>query len=158
MAIPTSANYVFLPWVRQGLLAGLTNATDSGNTSPPCHIVLTVRLRIKNTRNVGPKSTVTDAVVLDVFIMGVRPLISIVFASQRTLMSCAEVYEFCAGTLHLFAASGAVARAGTRTQGRARFRGPTGQAIGFVDSRAVLGTLNRSGARWQAVPLFELVH
>ena len=183
MAIPTPANYVFLPWVRQGLLAGLTNATDSGNTSPPCHIVLTVRLRIKNTRNVGPNSTVTDAVVREVFIMGVRLLISIVFVSQRTLLSCAEVYEFCAGTLHLFAASGAVAGAGTRTQGRARFRGPAGQAfariealpyavvplaeeatapaaqaIGFADSRAVLGTLNRSGACWQAVPLFELVH
>jgi hypothetical protein len=25
MAIPTSANYVFLPWVQQGLLAGLTS-------------------------------------------------------------------------------------------------------------------------------------
>ena len=73
---------------------------------------------------------VTEAVVRDVFIMGVHLLISIVFVSKRTLLSCAEGYKFCAGTLHLFAASGAVARAGTRTQG---------------------------GARWQAVPLFELV-
>lgn len=129
-----------------------------------------------------PQKPVTEAVVRDVFIMGVRLLISIVFVSKRTLLSCAGVYEFCAGTLHLFAASGAMARAGTHTQGRARFRGPAGQAfariealpyavvplaeeptapaaqaIGFVDSRAVLGTLNRSGAHWQAVPLFEPV-
>jgi hypothetical protein len=84
-------------------------------------------------------------------------------------------------TLQAFAASGAAANAATRTQGRARFRqarpgepmgalnalryavvplaeqaAGTPQVLDFAASRAALGRLNRAGARWQAVPAFEV--
>jgi hypothetical protein len=84
-------------------------------------------------------------------------------------------------TLQAFATSGAAANAPTRTQGRARFRQArpgepmgalnalryavvplaeqatgTPQVLDFAASRAALGRLNRAGARWQAVPAFEI--
>jgi hypothetical protein len=37
-------------WLRQGLLAGVTNATDTGNAAH--HLVLTIRLRVNNQRDV----------------------------------------------------------------------------------------------------------
>ena len=67
------AAYCLFSRMRHGLIAGITNATGTGNTSAPGHLVLTVRLRINNERHLSPKSIGADAVVRDVFIIGVRP-------------------------------------------------------------------------------------
>jgi hypothetical protein len=71
----TPAAYRLFSWMRQGLLAGITNATGSGNPSAPCHFVLPIRLHIKIKRHLSPKSIEAAAVARDVFIIGVRPLI-----------------------------------------------------------------------------------
>jgi hypothetical protein len=71
MPDPTPAAYRLFSWMRQGLLAGITIATGSG--SAPGNLVLTVCLRIKDTRHVNSKSTGAYAVARDVFIIGVRP-------------------------------------------------------------------------------------
>jgi hypothetical protein len=76
MPDPTPAAYHLFSWMRQGLLAGITDATGSGNTSAPGHLVLTVCLRINDTHDVSSKSTGADAVVRDLFIIGIPPQIS----------------------------------------------------------------------------------
>lgn len=53
MPDPTPAASRLFSWMRQGLLAGLTNAAGSGNTSAPGHLALPIRLRINDTRNVN---------------------------------------------------------------------------------------------------------
>lgn len=76
MPDPAPAAYRLFSWMRQGILAGITNATGSGNTSAPGLLVLTVRLRIKGTHDASPKTIGADAVAREVFIIGVRSLIS----------------------------------------------------------------------------------
>lgn len=76
MPDPKPAAYRLFSWMRQGLLAGITNATGTGNTCAPGHLVPTVRLRINDTRHVSLKSIEADAVARIVFIIGVRSLIS----------------------------------------------------------------------------------
>lgn len=38
MPDPTLAAYRLFSWIRQGLLAGITNATGTGNPSAPDHL------------------------------------------------------------------------------------------------------------------------
>jgi hypothetical protein len=52
MPDPTPAAYRLFSWMRQGLLAGMTTAADTGNTSAAGHLVLSIRLRINDTRDV----------------------------------------------------------------------------------------------------------
>ncbi len=66
----TLAAYRLFSWMRQGLLAGITDATGSGNTCAPGYLVLPMRLRINNTRDVSPKSIGADAIGMH----PVRPL------------------------------------------------------------------------------------
>ena len=47
MAVPTSANYVFLPWVRQGAASGIQTPDMSANQ--PGVVSLPVKLRVNNT-------------------------------------------------------------------------------------------------------------
>lgn len=51
MAIPTSANYVFLPWVRQGAAAGI-QTPDSLSTNQAGVVSVTVKLRVNNTDDI----------------------------------------------------------------------------------------------------------
>ena len=48
MAIPTTANYVFLPWVRQGAASGI-ETPDSLEADQPGVVAVPVKLRINNT-------------------------------------------------------------------------------------------------------------
>jgi hypothetical protein len=52
MPDPIPAAFRLFSWMRQGLLAGITNASSASDTSAPGHLVLPIRLRINNTRNV----------------------------------------------------------------------------------------------------------
>ena len=52
MPDPAPAAYRLFSWMRQGLLAGITNATGTGNISAPGRLVLPIRLRINDTRDV----------------------------------------------------------------------------------------------------------
>jgi len=78
MPNPTpAATYRLFSWMRQGLFAGITTATGTGNTSAPGHLVLTVRFRTNDTHDVSPKSTGADAGARGVFRVGVGPLMSV---------------------------------------------------------------------------------
>ena len=48
----TSANYVFLPWVRQGAAAGI-QTVDTLNDTPPGAVALPVKLRVNNTDEIA---------------------------------------------------------------------------------------------------------
>jgi hypothetical protein len=52
MPDPTPAEYRLFSWMRQGILAGITNAPGSGATSAPGRLVLPVHLRINNASDV----------------------------------------------------------------------------------------------------------
>ena len=67
MPDPTPAAHRLFYWMRQGLLAGITNATGTGNICAPGHLVLTVRLRINDTRNGSLESTGAVAVARERF-------------------------------------------------------------------------------------------
>ena len=51
MAIPTSANYVFLPWVRQGAASGI-QTPDSLGANQAGVVSVTVKLRVNNTDDI----------------------------------------------------------------------------------------------------------
>src|SRR5262249_16452681 len=51
MAVPTSANYVFLPWVRQGAASGI-QTPDSFSANQAGVVSLPVKLRINNAEDV----------------------------------------------------------------------------------------------------------
>jgi hypothetical protein len=51
MAIPTSANYVFLPWVRQGIASGI-QTPDSLGANQAGVVAVPVKLRINNTDDI----------------------------------------------------------------------------------------------------------
>jgi hypothetical protein len=64
MPDPTPAAYLLFSWMRQGFLAGSTNATGRvAATQAHLAISLPNRLRVNVTRDVSPKSTATDAMV-----------------------------------------------------------------------------------------------
>ena len=48
MEDPTSANYVFLPWVRQGAASGI-QTSDSLSAKQAGFVSVTVKLRVNNT-------------------------------------------------------------------------------------------------------------
>ena len=48
MADPTSANYVFLPWVRQGAASGI-QTPDSLSANQAGVVSVTVKLRVNDT-------------------------------------------------------------------------------------------------------------
>src|SRR5215218_2053076 len=52
MADPTPAAYRLFSWMRQGLLASINQAPGSGDAATPGGLVLPIRLRINNTRDV----------------------------------------------------------------------------------------------------------
>ena len=51
MAIPTSANYVFLPWVRQGAASGI-QTLDSLSANQAGVVLVSVKLRVNNTDDI----------------------------------------------------------------------------------------------------------
>ena len=51
MAIPTSANYVFLPWVRQGAASGI-ETPDSLDANQPGVVSVPVKLRVNNSEDI----------------------------------------------------------------------------------------------------------
>ena len=48
MAVPTPANYVFLPWVRQGAASGIQTPDSLGQQAGV--VSVTVTLRVNDTR------------------------------------------------------------------------------------------------------------
>ena len=51
MAVPTSANYVFLPWVRQGAASGI-QTPDSLSANQAGVVSVAVKLRVNNTDDI----------------------------------------------------------------------------------------------------------
>ena len=55
MAVPTSANYVFLPWVRQGAASGI-QTPDSLSANQAGVVSVSVKLRVNDTDDIDSAS------------------------------------------------------------------------------------------------------